>query len=100
MFYNFCKTTTWITNIICTKSGGLFIKNMSAYLNLACQTIVMDLNVMPWICLKFTKLDPGAIYQVRIAFSMADVNTYPCQEERRVAAQTLANRDGFTSINE
>lgn len=47
---------------------------------------------------KITRLDPGAIYQVRIGYSMADVANYPCEEERRVAAQTLAQRDGYTSI--
>ncbi len=47
---------------------------------------------------KFTELDLGAIYQVRIAFSMADVHDYPCKEEHRVASAVLAQRDGYTTI--
>ncbi len=41
--------------------------------------------------------DPGAIYQVRIGFSIDDVVDYPCETDES-KNKILSKRDGFTSI--
>lgn len=51
----------------------------------------LDLSAM-------TKLDQGAIYQVRIGYSMADIISYPCDEDISQVAAAQKNKGEFTSI--